>query len=66
MGNIDYKYLVHFMNNTEWSKKNFIRKFSEEELNYLIEKGYIRISKKQEDGDIVYRITEKGKKRCFE
>ena len=66
MGNSDYKYLVYFADGTEWSKTNFCRKFSEKELNYLLENDYIEEVRKQDNGDLVYHIIESGKSRCYE
>ena len=66
MANHDYKYLILFMNDTEWSRKNFLKKYGEKELSYLIKEGLIKKSRMQSDGDEVYCITAKGKQRCNE
>lgn len=63
MGNLWYKFLVYFSNDTIWSKKNLLHKVKDEKIiDDAIKLGYIEECGSTDINEPQYRITTLGKK----
>lgn len=61
MGNLFYGMLVQFSQGSDVSRSHLRRRYTDEMIDEAIRLGYIVEVRRHEDGDPVYRITNKGR-----